>query len=310
MDLLISSFGTRIRRQHEQIIVEIPKEKQTRRYPARRIGRILIMGNSSISSDAVRLAMRHGVDISYIGNFGKPEARIVPSVPTGSANVRHAQFRVALRGGAFSYARLFVIGKMKNQITAAAALGRDPAAVARMREALDDAERATDVNALMSAEGRAAEPYFSGAWSHVFRGTGRDQRGYDRVNAALNYGYGILYNEAERAILFAGLDPFVGLLHSERYGKPSLTLDFVEEFRVAVVDTSVLPMFEGERFTARDFIQDEEGKARLTSYGRKKIVRRVFARLNEDRALEGLGTAKAVGYHHGAGAVARAFSPW
>lgn len=279
MDLLITTFGTRIRRSHEQIVVEIPSETTPHAYPARRLERILIMGSSSISSDAVQLAMKHGVDISYIGKFGKPEARIVPTIPTGFTKVRHAQFRVAFVGGSFFYARQFVLGKMKNQVATALALDRAPEAVASMQEALDRAMRAENIGALMSAEGFAAERYFSGAWSHVFGGVGRDQRGGDRVNAVLNYGYGILYNEVERAILFAGLDPFVGMLHSERYGKPSLTLDFIEEFRVAAVDAVVLPLFANDLFAARDFVASD-GKITISPYGRKKIVREIFARLN------------------------------
>ncbi len=279
MDLLITTFGTRIRRQREQIVVEIPHEEAPHRYPARRLDRILIIGSSSISADAVRLAMKFGVDISFIGQFGKPEARIVPSSPTGSTKVRHAQFRVALTGDAFLYARQFIFGKMNNQIAMAEALQRDTDAPLRMHEALERAIRATTVNDLMSAEGHAADRYFSGAWSHVFGGAGRDQAGGDRVNAALNYGYGILYNEVERAILFAGLDPFVGMLHSERYGKPSLVLDLVEEFRVAAIDAAVLPLFTNDLFNPRDFIRADERES-MSPYGRKKIVREIFAQLN------------------------------
>jgi len=286
MDLLIDTFGTRIRRKHEQIVVEIPKETASRSYPARRIARILIMGSSSISSDAVQLAMKHGVDISYIGKFGKPEARIVPMVPTGATRVRHAQFRVAATGESFFYARQFVFGKMKNQIAVATALGRDPEAVASMQEALVRAEQAENVPVLMSAEGFAADRYFSGAWSHVLGEVGRDQGGGDRVNAALNYGYGILYIDVGRALLFAGLDPFIGMLHSERYGKPALTLDFIEEFRVAAVDVALLPMFANGLFTARDFVH-KDGKTRISPYGRKKIVREVFAQSNLEVSWKG-----------------------
>ena len=98
MDLLVSAFGARIRRQHDQIVVEDVRQHTTHRYPARRLERIVIMGSSSISVDAVCLALRHKVDISYIGKFGKPEARIVPSVPTGSTKVLHAQLRVVFLG--------------------------------------------------------------------------------------------------------------------------------------------------------------------------------------------------------------------
>ena len=35
------------------------------------------------------------------------------------------------------------------------------------------------------------------------------------------------------------LDPFAGFLHVDRPGKPSLTLDFIEEFRPVVVDRTI-----------------------------------------------------------------------
>ncbi|WP_322494895.1 CRISPR-associated endonuclease Cas1 [Chloroflexus sp.] len=41
-------------------------------------------------------------------------------------------------------------------------------------------------------------------------------------------------------IVLAGLDPYVGLLHADRPGKPSLVLDLIEEFRQAVVDRPLL----------------------------------------------------------------------
>ena len=50
-----------------------------------------------------------------------------------------------------------------------------------------------------------------------------------------------MYNEAERACLYVGLDPYVGLYHTERYGKPSLVLDLVEEFRVPIIDSTIFP---------------------------------------------------------------------
>lgn len=42
------------------------------------------------------------------------------------------------------------------------------------------------------------------------------------------------------AVMNAGLEPFAGLLHVDRSGKPSLVLDLVEEFRQPVVDRAVL----------------------------------------------------------------------
>lgn len=40
--------------------------------------------------------------------------------------------------------------------------------------------------------------------------------------------------------MLAGLDAYAGFLHADRPGKPSLTLDFIEEFRSAVVDRTLI----------------------------------------------------------------------
>jgi CRISPR-associated protein Cas1 len=71
----------------------------------------------------------------------------------------------------------------------------------------------------------------------------------------LNYGYGILYNEVERMCLYVGLDPYLGLYHSERYGKPALVLDLVEEFRVPIVDMAIFPLFVSKEVNKRKYFE-------------------------------------------------------
>jgi hypothetical protein len=47
----------------------------------------------------------------------------------------------------------------------------------------------------------------------------------------LNYGYGVLYSLVEKACIYAGLDPFVGFLHTDNYVKKSLVFDLLEPYR-------------------------------------------------------------------------------
>ena len=95
---------------------------------------------------------------------------------------------------------------------------------------------------LFGTEGYIADKYFACLRKlHVFPGRKPQER--DKFNSALNYGYGILYNEVERACLYVGLDPYIGLYHTERYGKPSLVLDLVEGFRVPIIDSTIFPLF-------------------------------------------------------------------
>ncbi|MEZ4734770.1 MAG: CRISPR-associated endonuclease Cas1 [Caldilineaceae bacterium] len=67
---------------------------------------------------------------------------------------------------------------------------------------------------LLSIEGRAAGKYWQaiGKLLLVEAGwLGRVTQGAtDSLNSALNYGYGILYSQVERALMLAGLDPYAG----------------------------------------------------------------------------------------------------
>ena len=53
----------------------------------------------------------------------------------------------------------------------------------------------------------------------------------DEFNAMLNYGYGVLYSMVEKACIIAGLDPYIGFLHTDNYNKKSLVFDVIELFR-------------------------------------------------------------------------------
>ena len=62
----------------------------------------------------------------------------------------------------------------------------------------------------------------------------------DITNSALNYGYAILFNFIYKACINAGLEPYMGVLHSIRSAKPSLVLDIMEEYRSFVVDRNII----------------------------------------------------------------------
>lgn len=86
----------------------------------------------------------------------------------------------------------------------------------------------------------------------------------------------------ERACLYVGLDPYLGLYHSERYGKPALVLDLVEEFRVPIVDSAVFPLFmKGVFKNKKSFVRVGKGEYHLSPDGKRRIVEALYMRLNE-----------------------------
>ncbi len=134
---------------------------------------------------------------------------------------------------------------------------------------------------LLGIEGYIADKYFSGLRT-LFYFPGRQPQGRDKFNSALNYGYGILYNEVERACLYVGLDPYMGLYHSERYGKPALVLDLVEEFRVPVVDVTIFPLFIEKKLSKQNCFESMgKGQYQLSPEGKSIVVKAVMENLNK-----------------------------
>ncbi len=74
------------------------------------------------------------------------------------------------------------------------------------------------------------------------------------------------------ALYGVGLDPFVGFLHQDRPGRPSLALDLLEEFRASWADRLVLTLINRKQIQFNDFIVEASGTMRLKDEPRKKLL--------------------------------------
>ena len=179
-------------------------------------------------------------------------------------------------------AQRFVLGKIRNGLVFLRRNGAE--GWERLKEALLEAERAQDEEALRGAEGRAADLYFR-AFAELlpeeFAFGERSRRPpRDPANSLLSLAYTLLAKACESALLVAGLDPYVGYLHEVRYGRPSLALDLMEEFRSVLADSVVLSLLNNRRVTLEDF-DDSEGFPRLRKEAWPKFLRAWEGRLNE-----------------------------
>jgi len=137
---------------------------------------------------------------------------------------------------------------------------------------------------LFGIEGYVADQYFS-ALSKIISFPGRQPKSGDPFNVMLNYGYGILYSEIERACWMAGLDPYTGFYHTKRYGKPALVLDLIEEFRVPIVDSAIVPLFYQRGIEDSDLESVDAGK-QLSKAGKSKVINNVFQRFHQEIIFE------------------------
>lgn len=165
-------------------------------------------------------------------------------------------------------AREFVRGKLRNQRVFLRRHGVLDGAIANEWASLArGVDAAPDADALRGVEGRAARLYF-GAFSGLlvarggpaFAMDGRNRRPpRDPVNAMLSFGYSMVARECAEVLRRVGFDPMRGFLHGMGWGRPSLGLDLVEEFRVLLVDSTVLRLVAERRVVEADFHRELQG---------------------------------------------------
>lgn len=142
------------------------------------------------------------------------------------------------------------------------------------------AEAERSLASLLGLEGTAARIYFH-HFASLLHGegdlgetdfAGRNRRPpRDPVNALLSFVYALLIKDMTVALLAAGLDPFVGVYHRPRFGRPALALDLAEEFRPLVGDSTVLTAINNGEVTERDFVR-RTGAVALSKRGRKAVI--------------------------------------
>jgi len=149
-------------------------------------------------------------------------------------------------------ARAFIKGKSKNQLNYLKNLNRHHA---MLDGEIDEMERriktkirqAQTPNELMGYEGQIAQIYWQALAKLLETKVDFDGRvtqgAGDVVNAALNYGYAILYGRVHYHAVRAGLSLNVSFLHAMDTAKPTLVFDLIEEFRAFVVDRTIISMF-------------------------------------------------------------------
>lgn len=266
--VVVKTPGTFVGKRGERLMLRFPAKGRTEgsseeeQIPLFRVGEILLPARGvSLSTDLIDEAVARGIPLTFLRAGGQPYAMLTSPMLTATVATRRAQLTAIDRIEGVELCRSFVCGKLRNQASLLVYFAKAEAAEpARKSDVLEAARTVREVRALagklhgekpfqmrerlLGFEGIAAKAYWAGV-KRLLEGRcrfeGREGRGaVDPVNALLNYGYGILTSRAWAAIMLAGLDPFAGMLHADRSGKPSLVLDLIEEFRAPVVDRAVL----------------------------------------------------------------------
>lgn len=224
-----------------------------------------------LTTPAVAALLEREVDVVFFSRGFRYRGRLMT---TGSkfAELRVAQLKVMSdEDESLALARSIAGGKLANQrallqrrlregeADLGVARGALEVAVAGIGQMAEGAARAESLESLRGYEGKAGAYYFGALKALLDPAWGFTGRQYypapDPVNAVLSFGYMLLLKDMTAAVQLVGLDPYLGFFHVIDYGRPSLSLDIMEEFRPILVDTLVLGMIARGQLTPADFVR-------------------------------------------------------
>jgi len=253
------------------------------------ISQLSMFGNVQITTQALHELCDRNIPICHFSHGGWFYG-VTHGMSHKNVELRRKQFALAENPDkSIEIARAFISGKIRNCRTM---LRRNDASVPQkvldeLTKSVEQANKVVTSEELLGVEGNAARIYFMRFGNMLkkqagvtgFNFTERNRRPpRDPINALLSYTYALMTKDFAITLLATGFDPYLGLYHAPRYGKPALALDLMEEFRPLIADSVVVTLINNEEIQAQDFIT-RAGATAVTPEARKRIIRAFERRL-------------------------------
>ena len=250
--LVICDYGTFLGLDNHRLAVR--HDKEVKHYPLNRLNTVSIAKlGVSFSSDLIKAFSSRGIKLFFLDFRGVAHSAILGESQHGVVAVRIAQMKFAeSQERTIPLAKKIVGAKIKNQRAVLNYLHKyhknNELASTSEQLSLNVAKvgKAKDIETILGFEGASASIYFqvlkqAKLFSASFEK--REGRGSREINnSMLNLGYAVLSSYILNAIINSGLEPYLGVLHSNRPGKMALVLDIMEEYRAWVVDRAVIKL--------------------------------------------------------------------
>lgn len=295
MQIYLNTYGTYLHVKDALFELRVPGEAGPTKhhFAAKKLRAIVFTVPAALSTEAVALALQHNVDLIFAESDGQPLGRVWHAKLGSTTKIRKRQLQASVGRAGVRYTGAWITRKLRNQAKFLRVLQKHRE---RARDLLE--QRASNILELVAAvdtclaeaetidtvadtlrglEGTAGRIYFQTLSELIppeHRFAGRSFRpAQDAFNAFLNYGYGILYARVEKALMIAGLDPYVGFLHRDDYNQKSMVFDFIEPYR-NYVDRVVFRLFSG-KLVNNDQFSPIAGGVSLAKPGKELLIERL-----------------------------------
>ncbi len=289
--LVADGYGLDLHVHHGQLVIRdgIGQHRRERRLSRAQatVGRIVLLGHTgSVTLDAVRWCA--DIDISLV-QLDVDGPVLLTSGPGGKndARLRRAQAAAANSPVGLSITRGLLGAKLDGQAANAEQLLANQEAANVISRLGDQLRTADSLTRCRDLEAQASNVYF-GAWTGTARcqfaerdrakipphwngfavrrsplGRGATPRNAaDPINALCNYSYALAEAECRLALQIVGLDPGMGIVHTDVKARDSLALDLLEPLR-PLAERHVLQLLQSRHFRWSDLHETRQGACRL-----------------------------------------------
>lgn len=307
MELVLNTFGTSLSRDNEGFVITHKEGRQ--RVPADGIKTIQISRGAQITSDAVILAIEREIEVIFMDKGGNPIGRIWSPKYGSVSTIRKGQLSFTFSKDAVDWIKGIIRQKIENQQAILLMMKVTTDEMSRIvqksinrledyRSKVDrlEGEIVTDISSTLRGwEGLSAKIYFETLnlfLPEEYRFACRSQHpATDVVNAMLNYGYGLLYSRIEGALIKAGIDPYIGVMHRDDYNRPVLVYDVIEIYRIWV-DYVVCSLVMQRVISDEYYSVKEDGSYWLEALGRRVLIQSLNDYLEEVVTMKGVARSR------------------
>ena len=289
MKLVVNSEGVYLSKVGECFCLK--KDGQKQEIAAKKVEQILITTATALTTDAIELAVENNIDIVFLKKYGKPFARVWHSKMGSISTIRKKQLELQDNKMGTILIKEFLTQKMDNQVQHLNLLGmnrRDERKsivkessekIKNQIKNIENISEDTSINSIRNSiqgyEGTASRVYFKALSELIpekYKFEGRSKNpAKDQFNCMLNYGYGIMYSNVEKACIIAGLDPYIGIMHVDNYNRQALVFDLIEMYRM-YIDKIVFKLFSTKKVKSEHF-DEVEGGYYLNKSGKELLIR-------------------------------------
>jgi CRISP-associated protein Cas1 len=272
-------------------IVVLKGENLSTRLPLHNLENIVCFTWQGASPALMGACAERNIGLCFLTPNGRFQARVTGKV-RGNVLLRKKQYEVSEKeADSLPIATSFLLGKISNSRKVLERAIRDHSMLLAervqsltgasnfLKETFKTMPACSSIGDLMGFEGSAAKVYF-GVFDHLilqqradffFRERSR-RPPLDNMNSLLSFLYTLLTNEVASSLEAVGLDPYVGFLHQDRPGRPSLALDLMEELRPVFADRLALSLVNRRQIMGKGFTQKESGGILMDDDTRKAVL--------------------------------------